>query len=271
LGESGHSSGEASARSRIDLPGHQEELLEAVVATGKPTVLILFSGRPLAVEWASRNVAAILMAWFPGLQGGPALVRTLFGEAEPSGRLTVSVPRSVGQVPMYYNRLNTGRPRVDPIGLGSTKSDPYYVSGYIDELNTPLYPFGYGLGYTTFEISGVKVSAASISANAVNGGRAQLTVNANVRNSGTRVGTETAQLYIRLRGTSVARPVRELKGFKRVHLEPGESRQLAFNIDREELSFWNLDMKNVVEQGTLYVWVASDSSVGDPVRVDITE
>jgi len=271
LGESGHSSGEASARSRIDMPGHQEELLEAVVAAGKPVVLVLFSGRPLAVEWASKNVPAIVMAWFPGLEGGPALVRALFGDAEISGRLTVSVPRYVGQVPIYYNWLNTGRPRVDPIGLGGKKADPYYVTGYIDELNTPLYPFGYGLGYTAFSYSGVKASAASLSAGAVNKGGAQLLVTAEVRNTGQRAGTATAQLYIRLRGTSVARPVRELKGFQRVQLAPGEGRTLEFKLGRDELSFWNVDMKNVVEPGTLYAWVTSDASAGEPVRVEITE
>ncbi len=271
LGESGHSSGEASARSRIDLPGNQERLLEAVVATGRPVVLIVFSGRPLSITWASEHVPAILMAWFPGSQAGPALVRTLFGESEPAGRLTVSVPRSLGQVPIYYNHLNTGRPRVDPIGMGSNKPDPYYVTGYIDETNVPLYPFGYGLGYTSFTYSPVRVSAATASAKAINLGQSRLTVAADVRNSGDREGTETAQLYIRLRGTSIARPVRELKGFQRVHLAAGESRRLEFVLGRDELAFWNIDMKDVAEACSLYVWVAADSSQGSPARVDLTE
>jgi len=271
LGESGHSSGEASARSRIDLPGAQEALLEAVVGTGKPVVLVLFSGRPLAIEWASSNVPAILMAWFPGLQAGPALVSTLFGDSSPVGRLTVSVPRYVGQVPIYYNHLNTGRPRVDPIGLGTTKADPYYVTGYIDEKNTALYPFGYGLGYTSFSYSAVAVDTDRLSAGQINEHGGQLTVSAVVRNSGEREGTETAQLYIRLRGTSVARPVRELKGFERVHLAPGESRRVEFKLGKEELSFWNLQMKQVVEPGSLYVWVAPDSSAGEPLKVEIAQ
>ena len=271
LGEDAHSSGEASARSSLDLPGHQEELLEAVAAAGRPVVLILFSGRPLAIGWASKNVPAILMAWFPGLQAGPALVSTLFGESEPAGRLTVSVPRSVGQVPIYYNHLNTGRPRVDPIGLGSTKADPYYVTGYIDLESTPLYPFGYGLGYTTFSFSAVSASKASLSARALNQGGDPLEVTAVVKNTGGRTGTETAQLYIRLRGTSVARPVRELKGFQRVRLAPGESRRLEFTLGREELSFWNIDMKQVVEPGSLFLWVGSDSASGEPVRVEISD
>ena len=271
LGESGHSSGEASARSRLDLPGNQEALLESVVATGRPVVLVVFSGRPLALEWVSKNVPAVLMAWFPGVQAGPALVASLFGDSDPAGRLTVSVPRSVGQVPIYYNHLNTGRPRVDPIGLGSTKADPYYVTGYIDELNTPLYPFGYGLGYTSFSYSEVSLSQTTASARALNNAGADLKVSAVVRNSGRRTGTETVQLYIRLRGTSVARPVRELKGFRRVSLAPGESRKVEFTLGKNELSFWNSEMKDVVEPSSLYVWVAPDSASGEAAKVEITD
>jgi beta-glucosidase len=271
LGESGRSSGEASSRSDINLPGNQEKLLEAVVGTGKPVVLVVFSGRPLSIAWAAKHVPAILMAWFPGTQAGPALVRALFGEAEPAGRLTVSVPRSVGQVPIYYNHMNTGRPRSDPIGMGAYKPDPYYVTGYIDETNTPLYPFGYGLTYTSFSYSAVQVSAASASAKAINEGQSRLTVSAEVRNTGKREGTETAQLYIRMRGTSVARPVRELKGFQRVHLAPGESRRLEFNLGREELSFWNAEMRYEAEPGSLYVWVAPDCTQGAPAKVELTQ
>jgi beta-glucosidase len=269
LGESGHASGEASARSTLDLQGNQEELLEAVVATGKPVVLVVFSGRPLAITWASAHVPAILEAWFPGHQAGPALARVLFGDADPAGRLTVSVPRSVGQVPIYYNTLNTGRPRVDPIGLGSQKADPYYITGYIDETNTPLYPFGYGLTYTKFSYSTVHVDASSISAAALNAGSAHLKVSADIRNTGGRGGTETAQLYIRLRGTSVARPVRELKGFSRLYLAPGERRHVEFTLGRDELSFWNIDMRDVVEPGSLYVWIASDCTQGSPEKIEI--
>jgi beta-glucosidase len=271
LGESSHSSGEASARSTLDLEGNQERLLEAVAGTGKPVVLVVFSGRPLAITWASAHVPAILQAWFPGHLAGPALVSTLFGDADPAGRLTVSVPRSVGQVPLYYNALNTGRPRSDPIGLGSTKPDPYYITGYIDEKNTPLYPFGYGLTYTSFSYSPVSVDVSTMSARALNEGTSRITVSAEIRNTGTRVGTEVAQLYIRLRGTSVARPVRELKGFQRVSLAPGESRRLEFTLGLRELSFWNIDMKDVAEPGSLNVWVAPDSTRGDPAKVEITE
>jgi beta-glucosidase len=270
LGESGHASGEASARSSLDLQGNQEKLLEAVVATGKPVVLIVFSGRPLAITWASGHVPAILEAWFPGYQAGPALARILFGDADPAGRLTVSVPRSIGQVPIYYNTLNTGRPRVDPIGLGSQKPDPYYITGYIDEKNTPLYPFGYGLTYTRFSYSDVHVDASTLSARSLNDGTAHLTVSAEIKNTGDRGGTEVAQLYIRLRGTSVARPVRELKGFKRQFLGPGEKQRVEFTLGRDELSFWNIDMKDVAEPGSLYVWIAPDSTRGSPAKVAIT-
>jgi beta-glucosidase len=174
-------------------------------------------------------------------------------------------------VPLYYNALNTGRPRSDPIGLGSTKPDPYYITGYIDEKNTPLYPFGYGLTYTSFSYSPVSVDVSTMSARALNEGTSRITVSAEIRNTGTRVGTEVAQLYIRLRGTSVARPVRELKGFQRVSLAPGESRRLEFTLGLRELSFWNIDMKDVAEPGSLNVWVAPDSTRGDPAKVEITE
>ncbi|HEY5227840.1 MAG TPA: glycoside hydrolase family 3 N-terminal domain-containing protein [Opitutaceae bacterium] len=271
MGESGHSSGEASERSNLDLPGNQEKLLEEIVATGRPVVLVVFSGRPLAIAWASKHVPAILQAWFPGLQAGPALADVLFGDTAPSGRMTVSIPRSVGQVPVYYDHLNTGRPRVDAQVPNTNPTDSYYVTGYIDEKDGPLYPFGYGLGYTTFSYSNVAVDSRSISASALNKGEALLTVSADIRNSGPREGTEVAQLYIRIRGTSVARPVRELKGFRRVSLKAGESAHVTFTLGRNELSFWNIDMKKVAEPGSLFVWVSPDSSQGTPVPVEIRD
>ncbi len=270
LGESGHSSGEASSRSRLDLPGNQEELLEAVAKTGTPVVLIVFSGRPLATPWAARHAQALLLAWFPGIEAGPALVRTLFGDSEPGGRLTVSVPRSVGQVPIYYNALNSGRPRADPVAAGAPKPGDHYVNGYLDEESTPLYPFGHGLAYTDFSYSAVHPDATQMSARSINEGKARLSVGADVRNTGPRDGTEIVQLYIRLRGTSVARPVRELKGFRRVRLAAGEARRVDFSLGRDELAFWNIDMKNVVEPCSLYIWIAPDSARGTPARVDIT-
>jgi beta-glucosidase len=269
LGETGRSSGEASARSRLELPGNQEKLLEKIVAAGKPVVLVVFSGRPLAISWAAGHVPAIVQAWFPGLQAGPALDRVLFGDAAPSGRLTVSMPRTTGEVPIYYNHLNTGRPRVDPEVPDTNADNSYYVTGYIDEKDGPAFPFGHGLTYTSFSYSAVHVDAAAISAAALNQSAAHLSVSAEIRNTGPREGTETVQLYVRLRGTSVARPLRELKGFERVRLRPGESRTVRFTLGREELSFWNIAMKDVVEPGSLFVWVAPDSAHGAPARVEI--
>ena len=271
LGESGTSTGEASSRSSLDLPGNQGKLLEAVAQTGTPIVLIVFSGRPLATSWAAEHVQALLLAWFPGIEAGPALVGTLFGDSEPQGHLTVSVPRSVGQVPVYYNALNSGRPKADPIAPGAPKAGDHYVNGYIDEQNAPLYPFGYGLTYTGFGYSEVQLGATAMSAKSINEGESILTVGADVRNTGSREGTETVQLYIRLRGTSVARPVKELKGFQRVHLVAGESRHVEFKLGRDELAFWNIEMKEVAEPCSLFVWIAPDSAHGTPAVAEITE
>jgi len=195
----------------------------------------------------------------------------LFGDSEPEGRLTVSIPRALGQVPIYYNSLNTGRPQTDPIGNAGAPADDYYVSRYVDLPNSPLYPFGYGLSYTHYRFSGVSVDAKTLSAAAVERGEASLTVGADVRNTGSLAGTEVVQFYIRLRGTSVARPVRELKGFERVHLAPGETKHVAFKLGREELAIWGIEGKWAVEPCSLYVWVAPDSVHGVPARVEIGE
>ncbi len=274
LGEVGIHTGEAASRAYLNLPAAQQKLMESVVATGKPVVLVLFNGRPLTITWAADHVPAILEAWFPGIQAGPALVRTLFGEATPSGRLTATFPRTVGQEPLYYNAQSTGRPPAPDLDLTKPPAEggaSKYVSRYMDETNAPLYPFGSGLSYTTFSYSPASVSVASISAKSLNGGAGSLTVSADVKNTGSRKAVETAQLYIRLRGTSVARPVRELKGFQRVELAPGESKHVEFKIGKEELSFWNIDMKNVVEPADLSVWIAPDSAQGTAAEVKITE
>ena len=273
LGESAQEmTGEAGSRARLDLPGNQQQLLERLVATGKPVVLVLFSGRPLVLTWAAQHVNGILEAWFPGVQAGPALVRTLFGEVSPSGKLTTSFPRAVGQEPLYYNALNTGRPATGvDLSHPPTGPDERYHSRYIDEQNSALFPFGYGLSYSTFNYSAPTVSASNISARALNAGSAGLRVSATVTNSGQRQADEVVELYIRLRGTSVARPVRELKGFKRITLAPGASQQVEFTLAGDELRFWNIDMKNVVEPSELSVWVSPDSASGTPVKVQITE
>lgn len=269
LGESSHSSGEASARADLDLPGSQEALLQAIVATGTPVVAVIFSGRPLTLSWEQGHVPALMMAWFPGVEAGPALVRTLFGDVAPSGRLSVTVPRFVGQVPIYYNALNTGRPQSDALLFGTASQDAYYHTGYIDLPNPPLYPFGYGLTYTSFSYSGLAVSEHSVSAQAIDDGSAHLTVSAEVKNTGSREGTETVQLYIRLVGTSVARPVKELKGFKRVTLKPGEAQRVDFALGKDELSFYGIDMKRAVEPCSLYVWIDRDCTRGIAEKVDL--
>ena len=260
--------GEAASRAFIDLPGNQQQLLERVAAAGKPTALVLFSGRPLALTSAATRVNAIIEAWSPGVQAGPALERVLFGEAAPAGRLTVTFPRSLGQVPIYHSVLNTGRP---PVGLDLTRpptnGDEKFKSRYIDEQNVPLYPFGFGLTYTTFQYSTPQVDSQQISVDQLNAGRAQVRITAEVKNTGSRAGEELVQLYIGLRGTSVARPVRQLKGFRRIALAPGESRRVEFTIGRDELSIWQRDTKYAVEPAELNIWIAANAQSGTPVTV----
>ncbi len=265
LGESGEQmSGEAASRVHLDFPGNQQQLLEAVVATGKPVLLVVFTGRPLDLTWPVVHVPAILQAWFPGVQAGPALTRVLFGDVNPSGKLTVSMPRSVGQEPLYYNALNTGRP---PEGVDLTRlpkdGGEKYHSRYIDELNAPLFSFGFGLSYTRFTYSPLTLDAVELSASALNGGHAQpLRVSATVKNAGSLAGDEIVQLYIRLRGTSVALPVKQLKGFRKLSLQPGESARVDFTLGREELAFWNIDLHDIVEPAQATVWVGSSSVEG---------
>lgn len=260
--------GEAASRAFIDLPGNQQQLLERVAGAGKPTALVLFSGRPLALTPVVSRVTAILEAWSPGVQAGPALERVLFGEAAPVGRLTTTFPRSLGQVPIYHSMLNTGRP---PVGLDLTRpptnGNEKFKSRYVDEQNTPLYPFGFGLTYTSFEYSPTQSSAQQLSVEELNSGRTQLRVTAEVKNTGARAGEELVQLYIGLRGTSVARPVRELKGFRRITLGPGESRRVEFTIGRDELAIWQRDTKYQVEPAELTIWVAPNAQDGTPTRV----
>ena len=260
--------GEAASRAFIDLPGNQQQLLERMAATGKPIALVLFSGRPLALTPVAARVHAILEAWSPGVQAGPALERVLFGEAAPAGRLTVTFPRSLGQVPIYHSMLNTGRPAVGldltrPPANGAEK----FKSRYIDEQNTPLYPFGFGLTYTSFEYSAPQVNVQQASVQELNAGRAQIRVTTEVKNTGARAGEEVVQLYIGLRGTSVARPVRELKNFRRIGLSPGESQRVEFMIGRDELAIWQSDTKYEVEPAELTIWIASNAQSGAPTRV----
>jgi beta-glucosidase len=245
LGEAGDMSGEAASRSSLALPGVQEQLLEAVQATGTPVVLVIMSGRPLQVRWAAENVPAILQAWALGVESGHAVADVVFGDANPSGKLPVSVPRSVGQVPIYYNHKNTGRP----------PSDIKWTSKYIDLPSSPLYPFGYGLSYTTFTYSDLQLSAPRITPGQ------SVRVAVTVTNTGGRPGEEVAQLYVRQEVGSVTRPVRALAGFRRLALQPGATQRVEFVLTDRELGCYGLDMRFRVEPGRFRVLVGG-SSVG---------
>jgi beta-glucosidase len=271
--DAGLMSGEAASRAHLNIAANQRELLGQVVALGKPTVLVLFSGRPLVLTDVESKINAILVAWYPGIEAGPAIVNTLFGMSNPSGRLTASFPRAVGQEPLYYSYLNTGRPvlNADLTHL-PRKDEEKYLSRYVDELNSPLYPFGYGLSYSTFSYSQPKLSATTTSATALNARTTTSTIHvtAEVKNTSSVAGEEVVQLYIGQRGTSVARPVHELKGYKKLALAPGESKMVEFVLGRDELSFWNIDMKDVVEPATVDVWVAPNSgATGTPIEFQI--
>src|SRR6202521_2404097 len=275
LGEDPGMSGEAASRSKLGLPGRQQELLEKVVATGKPVVLILFSGRPLTLPWAFEHVPAVLAAWFPGIQAGPALVRTLFGESNPSGKLVVSWPRSVGQEPLYYNALSTGRP-IDNTDPTKPPGDDKYLSRYIDEQNNPQFPFGYGLSYTSLRYGATEVSRNQLKASSLNAihdasgmHEPALTASAEVTNTGSRAAEEVVQLYVRLQGTSVAQPMRALKGFRRVALAPGETKKVTFAVGPDAFAIWNDRNQFAVEPAKVSIWVSPDSAHGTAGAVEI--
>jgi len=272
--------GEAASRAYLGLPGRQQQLLEKVVATGKPVVLLLFSGRPLTLPWAFEHVPAVLAAWFPGVEAGPALVRTLFGEVNPSGKLVVSWPRSVGQEPLYYNALSTGRPAV---GMDLThppkNGDEKYTSRYIDEQNSPQFPFGYGLSYAEYRYGNIQIDRTQLSAKTLNdelhgGERAAgkaMTISAEITNTGKRAGEETVQLYVQLRGTSIAQPVRALSGFQRIALAPGETKKVTFALGAEAFAFWTEQDKFSVEPARVTLWISPDSSRGSEAVLQITK
>jgi beta-glucosidase len=272
--------GEAASRAHLGLPGRQEQLLEAIVATGKPVVLILFSGRPLTLPWAFEHVPSVLAAWFPGVQAGPALVRTLFGEVNPTGKLVVTWPRSVGQEPLYYNALNTGRP-AGQVDLTRPPSDTpsKYVSRYIDEQNTPQFPFGYGLTYTDFrygptQSSSAQLSAATLNTNLSGAKRApdtDLIATADVTNTGSRPAEETVQVYVRLEGTSTAQPIRALKGFQHIKLAAGETQRVTFRLGPDAFAIWDDQNKYVVEPARLKIWISPDSAHGSEATLEITK
>ncbi len=255
LGEIDLMSAEYASRASLKLSNHQQELLAAVSATGKPVVLVLVNGRPLDVSWAAEHVPAILEAWYPGSQGGNGIADVLFGDANPSGHLPVTWPRSTGQEPRYYSHNLTQLP----------ETSPDFKSRYWDVLSTPLYPFGHGLSYTTFAFDNLKVTPTARVG-------ATLDVSVNVTNTGKRAGDAVVQLYIHQRAGSASRPVRELKGFERVALEPGANRTLHFTLGKDELQFWSPSLKKwVVEPEQFDVWVGGDSSAALHAEFRLTE
>jgi beta-glucosidase len=244
VGEAKEMVGEAASRSSLDLPGRQMDLVKAIHATGKPTIVVLINGRPPTIGWIVDNVPAILESWMGGTEGGNAIADILFGDVNPGAKLPVTFPRVVGQVPIYYNHMNTGRP---------PEASNRYTSKYLDVPWTPQFPFGFGLSYTQFKISNLQLSAARIKPDG------KLSVIVDVENVGKRVGDEVVQLYIRDVAASLTRPVKELKGFQRVTLQPGEKKHVEFSLGREQLGFYNREMKFVVEPGEFKVMVGSSS------------
>ena len=253
LGEPLDWSGEDGSRSTLDLPGLQLDLLNAVAATGKPIVVVLFNGRPLALPGVFAKASAVLEAWYPGIQAGNGVADLLFGDADPSGRLTTTFPYSVGQVPMYYNHASTGRP-----GFGHWKGN------YVDGPSVPFLPFGFGLTYTTFEYGNVHLDTGILKP------KETLTASAQLKNTGTRAGTEVAQLYIRaLAFAGGVRPVRELKGFQKIVLQPGETRDVTFTLSPHELGFFDTDGHWIVQPGEYQVWICPNSASGQPAQFEL--
>lgn len=247
LGETSEMSGEASSRTSIDIPDVQKTLLKELLKTGKPVVLVLFTGRPLTLTWENENVPAILNVWFGGTEAAPAIGDVLFGDVNPSGKLVATFPQNVGQIPLFYNHKNTGRP------LAEGKWFEKFRSNYLDVSNEPLYHFGYGLSYTTFNYSDINLSSASINSNG------ELTASVTVTNTGKFGGAEVVQLYIRDIIGSVTRPVKELKGFEKIYLKAGESKTVNFKITPELLKFYNYDLEYVFEPGDFDVMIGGNS------------
>jgi beta-glucosidase len=254
LGESAEMTGESSSRSDISIPKTQQDLLKALLKTGKPVVLVLFAGRPMTIKWENDNVPAILNVWFGGTEAGDAIADVLFGDAIPSGKLSTTWPQNIGQVPMYYNYKNTGRP------LGKGEWFQKFRSNYLDVSNDPLYPFGYGLSYTSFNYSDIKLSNTSLKGNQT------LNASITVTNTGKYDGAEVVQLYVRDVVGSVTRPVKELKGFQKIMLKAGETKTITFNITPADLKFYaphsanNYDLKYDWEAGDFEIMIGANSS-----------
>ena len=259
LGESSEMSGESSSRSDIGIPEVQQELLKELLATGKPVVLVLFTGRPLTLTWEQAHVPAILNVWFAGSEAGYAITDVLFGDVNPSGKLSTSFPQNVGQIPLFYNHKNTGRP------LQEGKWFSKFRSNYLDVSNDPLYPFGFGLSYTSFSYSDVKLSASQLK------GEQKLKATVTVTNTGKYTGKEVVQLYIRDLVGTVTRPVSELKGFQKIELKAGESREVTFEIGTDLLKFYNYDLKHVWEPGEFEIMIGGNSRDVKKAKVNWTK
>ena len=245
VGEKALMSGESRSRAQLDLPGVQEELIKELVATGKPVVVVLMNGRPLSIEWVDKNVSAILETWFLGTSAGTAIADILFGDYNPSGRLTISFPRVEGQVPVYYNYKKSGRPGDMPHSS---------TTRHIDVPNAPLYPFGYGLSYTTFSYSVPQSTQKEYTR------QETISVSVTVTNTGDRDGEETVQLYVNDKVASVVRPVKELKAFKKIFLKAGESKTVQFDISPLALGFYDAAMNYVVEPGEFEIMTGCNSN-----------
>jgi beta-glucosidase len=260
LGESAEMSGESSSRTNLSIPQAQKDLLQELLKTGKPVVLVLFTGRPLVLVQENETVPAILNTWFAGSEAGSAIADVLFGNENPSGKLTATFPRSVGQVPIYYNQKNTGRPLANKEGKFEK-----FRSNYIDERNEPLFPFGFGLSYTTFDYSNLKISSDKMNFNE------KVNVTVDVTNAGNYDGKEVVQLYIRDMVGSVTRPIKELKGFQKIMLKKGEKQTVTFEISIEELKFYNSDLKYIAEPGAFQVFVGTNSSTDNKVSFELVK
>ena len=247
LGESAEMSGESSSRAEITIPDTQRDLLKQLYATGKPVILLLFTGRPLVLDWEDNHIPAILNVWFGGSEAADAIADVVFGEKVPSGKLTTTWPRSIGQIPLYYNHLPSSHPDFD-----STQFNPYR-SNYIDISNEPLYPFGYGLSYTTFEYGKPEISSPTLEKEGT------LTLSVEVTNTGEYDGVEIVQLYIRDPVAKIARPVKELKDYARVFLRKGETETVRFILTKEKLKYYNADLEYSYDPGEFVVMIGPDS------------
>lgn len=263
VGEEAVLSGEARCRADIGLPGNQAELVAALKQTGKPLVMIVMAGRPLTIEKEVKQADAVLYAFHGGTMAGPALADLLFGKAVPSGKLPITIPRMVGQIPIYYAHKNTGRPAsnidlIDDIPVGAAQTSIGFTSYHLDAGDSPLYPFGFGLSYTRFQYSNMKLSTSEMTQNDT------LVVECDITNTGKMDASEVAQLYVRDLVGSLARPIRELKGFQKIAIKAGQTRRVSFQIHSGMLAFWNAQQSFQTEPGTFQVWISSDSQSGNP-------